>query len=99
MRILSPAVIERYRHRIINIHPADTRAYQGMHGYEWAFFEQRLEQTTISVHLVDEGVDTGRILAQRRVDLRGAAATKSKRADYELNIRCTAKHCATYLLE
>ncbi|MDY0093285.1 MAG: formyltransferase family protein [Candidatus Vecturithrix sp.] len=79
MRILSPAVIERYRHRIINIHPADTRAYQGMHGYEWAF-EQRLERTTISVHLVDEGVDTGRILAQREVDLRGAATLAEVKA-------------------
>ncbi len=72
MRILSPGIIERYRNRIINIHPADTTAYQGIHGYEWAF-EQGLEQTTITVHLVDEGVDTGRILAQREVDLRGAS--------------------------
>lgn len=79
MRILSPAVIERYRHHIINIHPADTRVYQGMHGYEWAF-EQRLERTTITVHLVDEGVDTGRILAQREVDLRGAATLAEVKA-------------------
>jgi len=71
MRILSPGVIAHYRNRIINIHPADTKAYQGIHGYEWAF-EQRLEQTQITVHLVDEGVDTGRILAQREVDLCGA---------------------------
>lgn len=71
MRILSPIVIERYRNRIINIHPADTRVYQGIHGYEWAF-EQRLPTTKITVHLVDEGVDSGRILAQRDVDLRGA---------------------------
>ena len=73
MRILSPIVIERYRNRIINIHPADTRVYQGIHGYEWAF-EQRLPTTKITVHLVDEGVDSGRILAQRDVDLRGAAS-------------------------
>lgn len=73
MRILSPTVIERYRNRIINIHPADTRAYQGIHGYEWAF-EQRLPTTKITVHLVDEGVDSGRILAQRDVDLHGAAS-------------------------
>ncbi|GAK52282.1 phosphoribosylglycinamide formyltransferase [Candidatus Moduliflexus flocculans] len=72
MRILSACVIERYHNRIINIHPADTNAYQGIHGYEWAF-EQRLERTIITVHLVDEGVDTGCILAQREVDLRGAS--------------------------
>lgn len=71
MRILSPVFVARYRNRIINIHPADTQAYQGIHGYEWAF-EQGLAATKITVHLVDEGVDTGKILAQREVDLRGA---------------------------
>jgi phosphoribosylglycinamide formyltransferase-1 len=71
MRVLTPIVIERYRDRIVNIHPADTSAYQGAHGYEWAC-ESRLQATTITVHLVDEGVDTGRVIAQREVDLRGA---------------------------
>ena len=71
MRILSPLLIARYRNRIINIHPADTASYQGMHGYEWAW-EQKLETTKITVHLVDEGVDTGNVLAQQEVDLRGA---------------------------
>ncbi len=71
MRILSPLFVERYRNRIINIHPADTKAYQGIHGYEWAF-EHKLETTKITVHFVDEGVDTGTILDQREVDLRGA---------------------------
>lgn len=73
IRILSPALIQTYRQRIINIHPADTGEYQGMHGYEWAW-ENGLESTKISVHLVDEGVDTGRVLAQREVDLRDAAS-------------------------
>ncbi|MDD4904453.1 MAG: formyltransferase family protein, partial [Candidatus Bipolaricaulis sp.] len=60
----------RYRNRIVNIHPADTAAYQGPDGYRWAF-EQRLPETAITVHLVDEGVDTGRVLAQETVSLRG----------------------------
>ncbi len=71
MRILTPQVIRRYPGRIVNIHPADTRQHQGLHGYEWAW-EQRLDQTRITVHVVDEGLDTGPILAQREVDLRGA---------------------------
>ena len=71
MRLLSPVIIDRYRHRIVNIHPADSRAYQGIHGYQWAF-EQGLETTLVTVHLVDEGMDTGPILAQAEVDLRGA---------------------------
>lgn len=71
MRLLSPVLIERYPGRIINIHPADSRLYQGTHGYQWAF-EQGLSKTLVTVHLVDEGMDTGQILAQAEVDLRGA---------------------------
>ena len=71
MRILSPAFIQPFAGRIINIHPADTHRHQGLHAYEWAF-DNKLPETKITVHLVDEGLDTGPILAQQTVDLRGA---------------------------
>ena len=71
MRVLSPAFIQPFVGRIINIHPADTHQHQGLHAYEWAF-ENRLPETKITVHLVDEGLDTGPILARQTVDLRGA---------------------------
>ena len=71
MRILSPAFIQPFAGRILNIHPADTHQHQGLHAYEWAF-ENKLAETKITVHLVDEGLDTGPILAQQPVDLRGA---------------------------
>jgi len=71
MRILSPPVVRRYWNRIVNIHPADTGLYKGLHGYRWAF-EQKLETTSITVHLVDEGVDTGPVLGKRVVGLAGA---------------------------
>jgi len=73
MRILSGKVVSRYRGRIVNIHPADTRRHQGLGGYEWAF-EQRLSSTCITVHLVDEGLDTGPVLARQEVDLQGATS-------------------------
>ena len=71
MRILSPAFIQPFAGRILNIHPADTHQHQGLHAYEWAF-ENHLPETKITVHLVDEGLDTGPIIAQQTVDLRGA---------------------------
>ncbi len=71
MRILSPAFIQPFAGRILNIHPADTHQHQGLHAYEWAF-ENQLPETKITVHLVDEGLDTGPVLAQQAVDLRGA---------------------------
>ncbi|MHB2153405.1 phosphoribosylglycinamide formyltransferase [Calditrichota bacterium GD2] len=71
MRILSPLFVRAYKNRIINIHPADTNQFKGVGAYEWAF-ENKLAETKITVHFVDEGVDTGPIIAQRTVDLRGA---------------------------
>lgn len=71
MRILTPYFINHYRNRILNIHPADTSLFQGVGGYEWAF-EKKLKETKISVHFIDDGVDTGPVIAQRTVDLRGA---------------------------
>ena len=71
MRILSPVLVNAFPKRIINIHPADTKQHQGLHGYEWAW-ENRLNETKVTVHYVDEGLDTGSIIAQGIVDLKGA---------------------------
>ena len=71
MRILSDLFVAAYRGRIINIHPADTAHFKGVGGYDWAF-ENELRETKISVHYVDEGVDTGPVIAQEVVDLEGA---------------------------
>jgi phosphoribosylglycinamide formyltransferase-1 len=70
MRILSKDFVSRFPERIVNIHPADTRVHQGLHGYEWAF-EAGLRETWITVHMVDQGLDTGRVLERGRVDLAG----------------------------
>jgi phosphoribosylamine--glycine ligase len=72
MRILSPLFISEFRGRIVNIHPADTKQHRGSDGYEWAL-KNNLSATQITVHMVDEGLDTGPILAQAWVDLQGAA--------------------------
>jgi phosphoribosylglycinamide formyltransferase 1 len=70
MLILPPDIIELFPERIINIHPADTRLHQGLHGYEWAW-GKKLSQTCITVHYVDQGLDTGKIIAQQQVSLSG----------------------------
>ncbi|GAB3635329.1 phosphoribosylglycinamide formyltransferase [Hymenobacter arcticus] len=71
MRVLSPTFVRAFAGRIVNIHPADTHQHQGLHAYEWAF-DNHLAETKITVHLVDEGLDTGPVLAQRVVNLVGA---------------------------
>lgn len=89
MRLLSPVLIQAYPKRIINIHPADTKAFQGVGGYEWAW-ENSLELTYITVHYVDEGMDTGKIIVQQEVDLRGADSLE------EVKIRGLAVEHAVY---
>ena len=70
MRVLSKVFLGAYPGRVVNIHPADTAAHKGLHGYEWAFAQQ-LPETWVTVHLVDEGLDTGPVVRRARVDLRG----------------------------
>lgn len=75
MKIISPEIIEHFHNRIINIHPADTIKHQGLHGYEWAW-KNKLESTKVTVHFVDEGLDTGKIIGQKNVDLKGSKSLK-----------------------
>ena len=70
MRVLSPLFVGQYPKRIVNIHPADTQLHQGLGGYDWAW-EEHLSQTKITIHWVDEGLDTGQVILQELVDLQG----------------------------
>ena len=63
MRILSPWFVQRFRWRIVNIHPALLPAFPGAHAVRDAL-AYGVKITGVTVHLVDEGVDTGPILAQ-----------------------------------
>ena len=68
MKILSPEIIREFPQRIINIHPANTSLHQGLHGYDWAF-ENNLKSTKITVHYVDEGLDTGKVIGKKDVNI------------------------------
>ncbi|MBW3560205.1 MAG: phosphoribosylglycinamide formyltransferase [Proteobacteria bacterium] len=66
MRLLSPAFIEAWRGRILNIHPSLLPLYPGLHTHRRAL-EAGDAEAGCSVHLVTEGVDEGPVLAQARV--------------------------------
>lgn len=69
MRILGSPVLHAFPHRIVNTHPALLPAFPGAHGVRDAL-AYGVRVTGCTVHLVDAGVDTGPILAQRAVDIR-----------------------------
>ncbi len=66
MRILSPGFVAAYAGRIVNTHPALLPSFPGAHGVRDAL-AHGVKVTGCTVHLVDDGVDTGPILAQRAV--------------------------------
>lgn len=68
MRILGPAVVDAFPGRIINTHPALLPAFAGAHGVRDAL-RYGVKVTGCTVHVVDHGVDTGPILAQRAVEV------------------------------
>ena len=66
MQLLSTGFVARFRNRIVNIHPALLPAFPGLDAIGQAL-EAGVEATGVTVHFVDEGVDTGPVLLQREV--------------------------------
>lgn len=66
MRILKPGFLRAFPRRILNIHPALLPAFPGLEAWKQAL-EYGVKVTGCTVHLVDEGIDTGPILVQRTV--------------------------------
>ncbi len=66
MRIVGPAVLARYEGRLLNTHPALLPSFPGAHAVRDAL-AAGVAVTGSTVHLVDAGVDTGPVLAQREV--------------------------------
>ncbi|GAB4484900.1 MAG: phosphoribosylglycinamide formyltransferase [Thermodesulfovibrionales bacterium] len=66
MRIVGAPLIERYRNRIMNIHPALLPSFPGLHGQKQAN-DYGVKIAGCTVHFVDEGMDTGPIIIQAAV--------------------------------
>lgn len=79
MKVLSPTFVARFAGRILNIHPSLLPALGGLHAIRRAHSEAH-EFTGVSVHIVDEGVDTGPLLAQARIQIHHGESEDSLRA-------------------
>jgi phosphoribosylglycinamide formyltransferase-1 len=66
MQLLSAPFVQRFRNRIVNIHPALLPDFPGLDAIGQAMAAE-VETTGVTVHFVDEGVDTGPVIAQREV--------------------------------
>jgi phosphoribosylglycinamide formyltransferase-1 len=68
MRILSPLFLRKFPSRVLNIHPALLPSFPGLHAQRQAL-EYGVKVAGCTVHIADEGVDTGPILLQKAVEV------------------------------
>jgi phosphoribosylglycinamide formyltransferase 1 len=68
MEVLTPEFIRAYEGRLINVHPALLPAFPGVRAIEQAL-EYGVKVGGVTIHFVDEGVDTGPVLLQEAFDL------------------------------
>jgi folate-dependent phosphoribosylglycinamide formyltransferase PurN len=66
-RILKPATLKSLSATFINTHQGITPVYRGAHGAYWAQYENDAANCGVTVHLVDEGIDTGAVVGQARI--------------------------------
>lgn len=64
--IIKKPVIDRYVHRILNVHNSFLPFGRGIYPNVWSFFEDTPKGVTL--HFIDEGIDTGDIVVRKRVD-------------------------------
>jgi phosphoribosylglycinamide formyltransferase 1 len=68
MRLIGPTLLREYKGRIVNIHPSLLPSFPGKDAIGQAI-EANAKWSGVTVHYVDEGMDTGPIIAQERVRL------------------------------
>lgn len=66
-RIISKRVLNSVNCKFINIHAGITPKYRGVHGTYWALINDDIENSGVTVHFVDTGIDTGNIIFQARI--------------------------------
>lgn len=66
MRLLSPEFVKKYKMKILNIHPSLLPSFPGLNSQKKAL-DYGVKITGCTVHFVDEGLDSGPIIAQKQV--------------------------------
>ena len=77
MHLLTKPFLSRFPGRVVNVHPSLLPAFPGAHPIEDAL-AAGVETTGVTVHLVDEGVDTGPILVQEAVPVEPRATLEDR---------------------
>jgi len=68
MHLLTPAFLDRFPDRIVNVHPSLLPDFPGLHAVDDAL-AAGVDTTGVTVHFVDEGLDTGAVIRQEPVSI------------------------------
>jgi phosphoribosylglycinamide formyltransferase-1 len=98
MHLLTPPFLDRFPDAIVNVHPSLLPSFPGAHAVE-AQIAAGVTESGATVHLVDEGLDSGPILAQERVpvfpaDTPATLHERIKKIEHELLPKVVRELCA-----
>jgi phosphoribosylglycinamide formyltransferase-1 len=98
MHVLTTAFLDRFPDAVVNVHPSLLPEFPGAHAVEDQL-AAGVAETGATVHLVDEGIDSGPILAQERVpvladDTAETLHARIKELEHELLPRVVGELCA-----
>ena len=101
MRILSPAVVQRFPKKIMNIHPSLLPSFSGLRAQKQAL-DYGAKISGATVHFVDEGMDTGPVICQGAVevladDTEGSLSKRILEKEHGLVIQAARLFCADRL--
>lgn len=68
MLLVGIEILKKYKNKVLNIHPALLPSFKGTHGIKEAY-DYGVKVTGVTVHFVDEGLDTGPIILQEAVSV------------------------------
>jgi phosphoribosylglycinamide formyltransferase-1 len=95
MELLTPPFLDRFPGRIVNVHPSLLPRFPGTKAIEEAA-AAGVKSTGVTIHLIDEGIDTGPVLAQEEVPLepRETLAERIHAVEHRLLPRIVGELCA-----
>jgi phosphoribosylglycinamide formyltransferase 1 len=98
MHLLTPAFLDRFPGAVVNVHPSLLPQFPGAHAVEDQL-AAGVEESGATVHLVDQGIDSGPILAQERVPVRSGDTAETlhariKETEHRLLPRVVGELCA-----
>jgi phosphoribosylglycinamide formyltransferase-1 len=98
MHLLTPAFLERFPSAVVNVHPSLLPEFPGAHAVEEQL-AAGVSESGATVHIVDEGVDSGPVLAQERIavlpgDTAATLHERIKEIEHRLLPRVVEELCA-----